>query len=105
MAHVKMVIMRRFLITVMTFAVLSAPASVAQGAFGGLQLLDGYSTKQGSAVDALTWTIQGKGGLKIVFEAGPSEGSWASPADRSHYAWYREQTIRAIRVRFALVKA
>ena len=97
--------MRRFFRTLITFAVLVGPSLLAQSAFGGLQLLNGYSAKQASAVDALAWTIQGKNGLRINFEAGPSEGSWADPEEQSHYAWYREQTIRGLKVRFALVKA
>ena len=75
-----------------------------QAEFGGIQLLEGYSAKRGSAVDAMVWTIEQKGGLKIHFEAGPNEGSWADPGDRKNYAWYREQTIHGKKARFALVK-
>src|SRR5260370_18842651 len=73
--------------------------------FGGIQLLDGYSAKRGWAVDATAWTIEGKTGLKIYFEAGPTAGSWANPDERNKYSWYREQSIRGHVVRYALVKS
>jgi hypothetical protein len=55
--------------------------------------------------DASARTIAKKGGPRIDFEAGPSEGSWANPTDREKYSWYRERTINGYKVRFALIKA
>ena len=72
--------------------------------FGGIQLLDGYSAKQGSAVDATVWTIQGKSGLIIHFEAGSSEGRVVDLKDKEKYAWYREQTVNGHKVLLALIK-
>jgi hypothetical protein len=96
--------MRNLLAKFVIFAVLTGQPSRAQSAFGGLQLLNGYSAKQAPAVDASAWTIEGKDGFKVNFEAGPNEGSWADPEDRGKYAWYREQVIHGVNVRFALVK-
>jgi hypothetical protein len=79
--------------------------TASQSEVGGIQLLDGYSIKRISAIDAATWTIEGKNGFKIHFEAGPNEGSWASPDDRTTYSWYRRQVVRGYEVRYALVKA
>jgi len=97
--------MRNLLTVIVTCVILTVPPSQAQSSFGGVQLLDGYSAKRVSSADALVWAIEGKSGLKISFEAGPNEGSWADPGDRVKYAWYREQMTHGIRVRFALIKA
>lgn len=86
---------------------LLAAATLALGSertFGGIQLLDGYSAKRGSAVDAVAWTIQGKSGLTIHFESGPSEGRAVDPKDQEKYVWYREQTMNGHKVLLALVK-
>jgi hypothetical protein len=96
--------MRNLLVCLVVFLALSGKLPGSEPRLGGLQLLDGYSAKRGSTVDATAWTIEGKRGLKIHFEAGPNEGSWADPKDQDKYSWYREQTIHAYRVRFALVK-
>jgi hypothetical protein len=97
--------MRHQLLGLILFFLVSGHPSGSEAAFGGIQLLDGYSAKRGSwAVDAMSWTIEGKSGLKIYFEAGPNEGSWANPEERSKYSWYREQRIRGRGVRYALVK-
>jgi hypothetical protein len=96
--------MRNHLAAITVLIFLSGQPSRAQYAFGGLQLLNGYSAKRAAAVDAAAWTIEGKRGLTINFEAGPNEGSWADPQDRGKYVWYREQTIHGLRVRFGLVK-
>lgn len=96
--------MRNSLLGLTLLLALSGQHAASQAEFGGIQLLDGYSTKRGSAVDATAWTIEGKTGLKIYFEAGPNEGSWADPKDQDKYAWYRERAIHGHGVRFALVK-
>jgi hypothetical protein len=72
--------------------------------FGGMKLLEGYSIKQGSAIDATVWTIEKPGGLKISFEAGPSEGRWADPTHREIYGWYRTQVIDGHTALFAFIK-
>ena len=71
---------------------------------GGMQLLDGYVAKQDWAVDAQAWTIQGKNGLVIHFEAGPSEGRAVDPKDIDKYEWYREQSVGGHKVLLALTK-
>jgi len=81
----------------------SIQATGSEG-FGGIQLLEGYSAKRGSAADAVAWTIAGQTGLRIYFEAGPNEGSWANPEERNKYSWYREQRIHGYVARYALVK-
>ena len=97
--------MRKLLLRSVLFLVLSGQLCGAEAGFGGIQLLDGYAAKRGSAVDAAVWTIEGKSGLKIYFEAGANEGSWANPGQRNKYSWYREQRVRRYGVRYALVKS
>jgi hypothetical protein len=82
---------------------LSTQTTGSEG-FGGIQLLDGYSAKRGSAIDAVAWTIEGKNGLKIHFESGPSEGLGVDPKDRPKYEWYREQRVNRRKVFIALIK-
>jgi hypothetical protein len=97
--------MKTFLIVLATFLGLSwQQTGKSHSDIAGLRLLDGYSATRESAVDAAAFTIEGKSGLKINFEAGPSEGSWADPQDEQKYAWYREQRLHGYTVRFALVK-
>ena len=69
-----------------------------------VKLLGGYSLMRESVVDAVTWTIEKKGGLSIHFEAGFSEGLWADPKDVHSYAWMRSQTVNGYEVLFALTK-
>lgn len=76
-----------------------------QRTHGDVQLLEGYSIKDTWAVDAHSWTIEKNGGLRIDFEAGPNEGSWADPKNREQYDWYREQIVNGCRVRVALIRA
>lgn len=71
---------------------------------GRIHLLDGYTATRGSAVDAAVWTIQGKSGLIIHFESGPSEGRAVNLRDREKYAWYRKQTVNGQEVLVALIK-
>ena len=97
--------MKTPLIALAAFLVFGQRYSGPQSQFGGLQLLEGYTAKRQSAVDATAWIIEGKTGVRVTFEAGPSEGSWADPEERGKYAWYREQTMHGYLVRFALVKA
>jgi hypothetical protein len=73
-------------------------------ALDSVKLLDGYSLVRESAVDAVTWMIEKKGGLSIHFEAGFSEGLWADPKDVHSYAWTRGQTVNGYKVLFALIK-
>jgi len=84
--------------------VLSATLSGSGRGFGGIQLLDGYSAKRESAIDVVAWTILGKCGLIIHFEAGPSEGFAASSADIEKYQWFRQQTLGRRKVLIALTK-
>jgi hypothetical protein len=84
---------------------MSQNAGAAVDSLGGLKLLEGYTLQRGSAIDAVAWTIEGKDGFRISFEAGPSEGPAAEPSEKSKYSWYREQTVNGYPVRFALVKA
>src|SRR5579859_8031538 len=79
-------------------------AQAANDIFGGIKFLDGYSIKQGSAIDATVWTIEKQGGLKISFESGFSEGLLADPSQREKYSWYRTQEINGTEAVFALVK-
>ena len=97
--------MRNLVLTLAIFLALSGQLFGSEAGFVGIHLLDGYSAKRGSAVDAAAWTIEGKSGLKIYFEAGPNEGSWANPEELNKYSWYREQRIRGYTVRYALVKS
>jgi hypothetical protein len=96
--------MNRILLTLSIFVMVSQHVCAAGNALGGLKLLEGYSMKRGSAVDADAWTIEKRGGLKISFEAGPNEGSWADPKERDKYSWYREQKVNGYTARFALIK-
>jgi hypothetical protein len=96
--------MRRILPSFIVFILISHHLCAADDVLGGLKLLEGYSMKRGSAVDATAWTIEKRGGLNISFEAGASEGSWADPNERNKYSWYREQRVNGYTVRFALVK-
>jgi hypothetical protein len=97
--------MRILFLTSIFFLLLSGQLFGSEVGFGGIQLLDGYSAKRGSDVDALAWTIEGENGFKIHFEAGPNEGSWANVGDRNKYSWYRELQMHGYGVRYALVKS
>src|SRR5580693_3435394 len=96
--------MKKLILAVALSSTLLCQLVGSQTRFGGIELLDGYSVKQASAVDATAWTIEGRNGFEIRFEAGPSEGSWASPEDRSKYSWYQTRKIYGTEVRLALVK-
>jgi hypothetical protein len=96
--------MRRVLISLSIFLLISQHVFASDGAFGGIKLLEGYVAKRSPAIDATVWTIEKKDGLKITFESGVSEGSWADPKEKTNYSWYREQQINGFLVRFALVK-
>jgi len=96
--------MNGILIVLAALLAFSQPPTDAHPTFGGIRLLEGYSAKRGGAVDATAWTIRAESGLRIEFEAGPNEGSWADPRDINKYAWYREQILHRFMVRFALVK-
>lgn len=69
-----------------------------------IKLLEGYSIRQDSAVDATAWTIERKGGPIVHFESGFSEGLGADPKQASSYAWSRVQDVHGRKVLFALVK-
>lgn len=96
--------MRNALATLVLFLALCGLAGGSEHTFGGIQLLDGYSAKRGSAVDAIVWTIRGKDGLIIHFESGPSEGLAVVLKNTEKYAWYRQQTVNGRKVLLALVK-
>jgi hypothetical protein len=96
--------MRKLLVGFLAFLLISQHLFASDGTFGGIKLLEGYSAMRSSAIDATTWSIEKKGGLKIAFEAGMNEGSWADPKEEASYLWYREQRVNGFTVRFALVK-
>jgi hypothetical protein len=96
--------MKRIFLCLTVFLLASQHISATDDALGGIKLLEGYSIKRGSTLDAIAWTIEKRGGLEISFEAGGSEGSWASPNERNKYSWYREQSVNGYTARFALVK-
>ena len=76
--------MRNLFVTLVLFLAISEHLSGSETGFGAIQLLEGYSAKRASAVDAVVWTIRGKNGLVIHFEAGPrslSENSSSSSAE------------------------
>jgi hypothetical protein len=79
-----------------------AAAAISDSNFGGIHLLDGYSTQRVWAVDAAVWEIKGPDHFLINFEAG--DESWVDPKDAQQYAWYRETTVRGRTVRLALVR-
>jgi hypothetical protein len=96
--------MRKLLVNVAILLFVSQCVSASPESFGGIRLLEGYSVKRTSSVDAAAWTIEKKGGLTITFEAGANEGAWADPKERDKYSWYREQKVNGFNVRFALIK-
>ena len=79
--------MNLFLITGMFLAV-SWHLAGSETGFSAIQLLEGYTAKQASAIDATVWTIQGKNGLVIHFEAGPSEGGVVELKDNEKYTHF-----------------
>jgi len=83
---------------------ISVSAHGADEAPGNMKLLAGYSVNHHWAVDAAACTIEKNGGAKIEYEAGPNEGSFADAKDVGQYAWYREQFVNGVKVRFALIK-
>jgi hypothetical protein len=97
--------MRNLFVTLVLFLAVTGFLSGSEAGFGTVQLLEGYSAKRASAVDAVVWTIQGKNGLVIHFEAGPSEGRAVDLKDNEKYEWYREQTVNGRKVFLALTKA
>jgi hypothetical protein len=96
--------MKKLLLSLAMFPLLSQHVCASGDMLGGLRVLEGYSVKRGSAVDATAWTIGKPGGLKVLFEAGANEGSWADAKDRDKYSWYREQKVNGYTAHFALVK-
>ena len=97
--------MRKLLVGFLAFLLISQSYFASDGTFGGIKLLEGYSAMRSAAIDATTWSIEKKGGLKIAFEAGMNEGSWADSKEKASYTWYREQQVNGFTVRFALVKS
>ncbi len=49
--------MKKILLTLAMFLLISQHVCASGDAFGGIKVLDGYSVKRGSAVDAAAWTI------------------------------------------------
>jgi hypothetical protein len=94
----------RFLVVAVLVFIFTARPCASSDALDSVRLLDGYSVVHESAVDAVTWTIEKKGGLSIHFEAGFSEGLWVDPKDVHSYAWTRTQTVNGYKVLFALIK-
>ena len=96
--------MKRISLSLAIFLLVSTHVGGRQDPLGGIKLLEGYSVNHASAVDAATWSIEKRDGLRILFEAGLNEGSWANPGEKSKYSWYREQKVNGFTVRFALIK-
>jgi hypothetical protein len=96
--------MRKLILGLALLLLFFAPSTGSQTTFGGIHLLEGYSVKRGSAIDAAVWTIEGKGGLKIHFEAGNTEGLVVDLGGKDKYEWVREQTVCGHRVLVALTK-
>ena len=96
--------MKTLLVVLAIALVIPTYLLASDAALGGIKLLPGYSVKRESTLDASAWTIEKKGGPKIHFEAGPSEGAAADPKDENRYSWYREQLVSGCKVRFALIK-
>ena len=93
------------LIAATVFVILTASLLCASdAALGSVKLIEGYTLRRESAVDAAAWRIEKQNGLRIEFESGPSEGSWADPKDVKQYTWYRERTVNRHSVRLALTK-
>jgi hypothetical protein len=87
-----------------SFFVFFAPLAGSEARLSGVRLLEGYSARPESSVDTVTWTIVGKNGLIIHFEAGPSEGRAADLKYGHDYEWYREQTVNGRKVFLSLSK-
>lgn len=96
--------MRKVLVLPVLLLLGSAQLIASDRLPGDLKLLEGYHAKHEWGVDALIFDIKKSGGPTVHFEAGPSEGSWADPEDRSKYAWYREQVVNGHKVRVALIR-
>lgn len=96
--------MRNIVAALLVFLTSCALVFGSERSFGGVQLLDGYSATRQSTVDTNSWTIQGKNGLIIHFESGPSEGRAVDLKNEEKYVWHREQTVNGHRVLLALVK-
>lgn len=73
----------RMLALVLTLA-LYGQLAAAESRFTAVQLLDGYSAKRDAAIDAVAWAIQGRNGLIIHFESGPSEGRAVDDRNKAH---------------------
>jgi hypothetical protein len=97
-------LMRNILLALIAISSVAAQLPAAETRFSAIKLLDGYSAKQDKSVDASAWTITGKSGLIIHFEAGPSEGLAVDVKDKDKYEWYREQTVAGEKVYVALRK-
>lgn len=72
--------------------------------YGGVKLLAGYSYQRSNAFDTINGVIFKKGGLRIEFESGISEGFAVEEKHKSKYIWFREQVINGHKFRFALAK-
>ena len=93
------------LIATTVFVILTVSLLCASdAALGGMKLIEGYSLRRESTVDAAAWRIEKQNGPRIEFESGPSEGSWADPKDMKEYTWYRERIVNRHSVRLALTK-
>jgi hypothetical protein len=97
--------MTKALIIPTMFLLLVARPSSPREPVRWIKLLDGYSVVSDSAVDAVVWNIEKKGGLSVQLEAGPSEGFSADPNQARSYAWFKVQTINGYRARFAMVRS
>ena len=96
--------MKSIIATLLLLIAVGTLAVDMEHTFGGVQLLSGYFARRTPATDAVAWRIEGKSGLIIHFESGPSEGRAVDEKNKKKYAWYREQIVNGHKVLLALVK-
>lgn len=96
--------MRTVLMVLGSLLLILQPGSAQSKQQLAVRLLDGYTAKQEFGMDVRAWTIEGKNGLRIHFESGPSEGRAADAQNKNEYQWFREQTIDGRKVYLALAK-
>lgn len=94
----------KFLLVIVLVSMFTASPCISSDAPDFLKLLNGYSIVRESTMDAVTWTIEKEGGLRIHFEAGFSEGMWVDQKDAHSYVWSRTQSVNGYKAFFALIK-
>jgi hypothetical protein len=101
----KMRLVLSLALSVVAGVAVAGDAATAARTPGNIRLLPGYSLIQSNAVDAAAWEIRGPRDLRIIAEAGWSEGAAADPGEAELYSWYREQIVKGWRMRVAMVKS